>query len=112
MDFRIMKICRGSWAIGLRSSYQDPWNPTFDAGDVIVIEKAEDTGNLQKGDVITYLVIRQGDNAQDHQRTEHEGKTAYVTKGDYNNVEDRLACIRNRYRVSIRDFASPIWEIS
>ena len=80
--------------------------PTFDAGDVIVIE-AEDTGNLQKGDVITYLVSGKATTHRIISVTEHEGKTAYVTKGDYNNVEDRLAVYPEQIQGVYKGFRIP-----
>lgn len=81
--------------------------PTFDAGDVIVIEKAEDTGNLQKGDVITYLVSGKATTHRIISVTDHEGKTAYVTKGDYNNVEDRLAVYPEQIQGIYKGFLIP-----
>lgn len=64
--------------------------PTFDAGDMILLEPANDPENLQKDDVIAYLVGGKVTTHRIVQVTELEGKKMYITKGDYNNIEDRI----------------------
>ena len=66
-------------------------SPTFDTGDVILIKDVEDTANLQKGDVVCYLIANKATTHRIIQVAEKDGQPAYVTKGDFNNVEDRLA---------------------
>lgn len=65
--------------------------PTFDAGDVVFIKDVENPAALQKDDIICYLVSGKATTHRIIQVAEKEGETAYITKGDYNNVEDRLA---------------------
>lgn len=65
--------------------------PTFNAGDVIFIKNVEDPTALQKDDIICYLVSGKATTHRIIQVAEKDGETAYITKGDYNNVEDRLA---------------------
>jgi len=66
--------------------------PTFAAGDMILIRRTEDPAALQKGDVICYLT---GDGiAVTHrivQVAELDGQVRYVTQGDANNTADQLA---------------------
>lgn len=64
---------------------------TFMTGDLILVQKT-DAAELREGDVICYL---SGGQAITHRIVGLEqgpdGKTAYVTKGDANNAEDREA---------------------
>lgn len=64
--------------------------PTFNTGDMILLEPASDAENLHKDDVIAYLVGGKVTTHRIVQVTELEGKRMYITKGDYNNVEDRI----------------------
>ena len=64
--------------------------PTFDAGDMILLEPAKEPENLQKDDVIAYLIGGKVTTHRIVQVTELEGKKMYITKGDYNNIEDRI----------------------
>ena len=64
--------------------------PTFNTGDMILLEPAKDPENLQKDDVIAYLVGGKVTTHRIVQITELEGKKMYITKGDYNNIEDRI----------------------
>lgn len=64
--------------------------PTFNTGDMILLEPAKDPENLQKDDVIAYLVGGKVTTHRIVQVTELEGKKMYITKGDYNNIEDRI----------------------
>ena len=82
-------------------------SPTFDAGDAVIIENVENTENLQKGDVITYLVSGKATTHRIISVTEHEGKVAYITKGDYNNVEDRLAVYPEQIQGIYKGFHIP-----
>ena len=65
--------------------------PTFRAGDVILLKESKHPEELEVGDVACYLY---GGKATTHrviERFEADGKPRYIMKGDYNNVEDRLA---------------------
>jgi len=66
--------------------------PTFAAGDMILIRRVEDPAALREGDVICYLT---GEGvAVTHtivQVTELDGQVRYVTQGDANNTADQLA---------------------
>lgn len=64
--------------------------PTFNTGDMILLESVKDTDDLQKDDVIAYLVGGKVTTHRIVQVTELEGKKMYITKGDYNNIEDRI----------------------
>ncbi len=64
--------------------------PTFDAGDMILLEPAKDPDNLQKDDIIAYLVGGKVTTHRIVQISELEGRKMYITKGDYNNIEDRI----------------------
>ena len=64
--------------------------PVFSANGLIFI-KDVDTNTLEKGDIITFL---QGQTAITHRIEEvvkTDGVVSYVTKGDANNIADRLA---------------------
>ena len=66
-------------------------SPAFEAGDVILLKKTKTPEELEVGDVACYLY---GGKATTHriiERFEAEGKPRYIMKGDFNNVEDRLA---------------------
>jgi len=66
--------------------------PTFSAGDMIVIRRAEDPAGLKVGDVICYLTGEEI--AVTHtivQVTELDGEVRYVTQGDANDTADQLA---------------------
>lgn len=64
--------------------------PTFNTGDMILLEPAADAENLHRDDVIAYLVGGKVTTHRIVQISELEGKKMYITKGDYNNVEDRI----------------------
>ena len=66
-------------------------SPTFDAGDVILLKKTREPDKLEVGDVACYLYSGKATTHRIIERFEAEGKPRYVMKGDYNNVEDRLA---------------------
>ena len=67
--------------------------PAIETGDMIICRQAEANG-IQPGDVISYFdPAGNGTTIVTHRVvsvTEEEGKTAWVTKGDNNNSEDRL----------------------
>lgn len=65
--------------------------PTFDTGDMILLEPIKDIESLQKDDVVAYLIGGKVTTHRIVQVTELEGKRMYITKGDYNNIEDRIA---------------------
>ena len=65
--------------------------PAFYPGDVILIKDTENPSALQVGDVICYQYSGKATTHRVVQVLETEGKVSYVTKGDNNNVEDRLA---------------------
>lgn len=64
--------------------------PTFNTGDMILLEPAADAENLHSDDVIAYLVGGKVTTHRIVQVTELEGQKMYITKGDYNNIEDRI----------------------
>lgn len=67
--------------------------PTFDAGDMIVLEKV-DPETIEVGDVICYFAEEGKDTAITHRvmdvQTNEDGEPVFVTKGDANNTEDRV----------------------
>lgn len=71
-------------------------SPTFEAGDMILIKNVENPAALQKGDITCYLISGKATTHRIIQVAEKDGQTAYVTKGDFNNVEDRLAVMPNQ----------------
>ena len=66
-------------------------SPTFEAGDMILLKKTKKPDELEVGDVACYLYSGKATTHRIIERFEAEGKPRYVMKGDYNNVEDRLA---------------------
>lgn len=66
-------------------------SPVFEAGDMILIKNTENPSALQKDDIICYLISGKATTHRIIQVAEKDGQTAYITKGDFNNVEDRLA---------------------
>ena len=66
-------------------------SPTFEAGDVILLKKTKEPYNLEVGDVACSLYSGKATTHRIIERFEAEGKPRYIMKGDYNNVEDRLA---------------------
>jgi len=65
--------------------------PTFYPGDVILLKKTKEPEELEVGDVVCYLYSGKATTHRITERFEADGKTRYVMKGDFNNVEDRLA---------------------
>lgn len=65
--------------------------PAFYPGDVILIKDTDHPEALQVGDVVCYQYSGKATTHRVMQVLESEGKISYVTKGDNNNVEDRLA---------------------
>lgn len=78
--------------------------PTFDAGDMIILEKV-DPDEIAEGDVICYFFENDKESAITHRVVEvqeqADGSRIFVTRGDANNTEDRLAVtpdmIQGRY---------------
>jgi len=71
--------------------------PTFSAGDMILIRRTQDPAGLKEGDVICYLTGE--DIAVTHrivQVTELDGQVRYVTRGDANDSADQLAVSSDR----------------
>ena len=66
-------------------------SPTFEAGDMILLKKTKKPDELEVGDVACYLYSGKATTHRVIERFEAEGKPRYIMKGDYNNVEDRLA---------------------
>ena len=68
--------------------------PTFDAGDMIVLQEV-DPDTIQEGDVICYFVDNDKNEAVTHRvievQTGEDGTPVFVTRGDANNTEDRIA---------------------
>ena len=69
----------------------DSMSPTFDSGDLIVIQKVDPEG-LQVGDVITFHAIIDGQYTLNTHRIETinevDGLRSYTTKGDNNDLAD------------------------
>jgi signal peptidase len=66
-------------------------HPTFDAGDMILIQE-KDPDALKVGDVICFIK-EDSETAVTHrivEVTESEGRTAYVTQGDFTMTPDRV----------------------
>jgi len=77
MGYRLMTVLSGSMS------------PVIEAGDMIVAKNI-DPENIEIGDVITYRVDQ--DTFVTHrvmEITEQEGKLAFKTKGDANNIDDQ-----------------------
>lgn len=78
--------------------------PTFEAGDMIFLQKV-DPEAVQEGDVICYFADNDKNTAITHRvvgvETGEDGKPVYITRGDANNVEDRIGVtpdmIQGRY---------------
>ncbi|UTR05777.1 signal peptidase I [Alkalihalobacillus sp. LMS6] len=78
--------------------------PTFHAGDVIIIEQNEDVRN---GDVVTYMTPER--RLFTHRivgEAREDGKTFYTTKGDNNSIEDRLPIVDEQI-VGVHRFTIP-----
>lgn len=69
----------------------DSMAPTFNAGDLIVIQKC-DTAGLEEGDIVTFHAIIQNEYALNTHRIvkieEANGMRSYTTKGDNNEIAD------------------------
>ena len=66
-------------------------SPTFEPGDVILLKKTKVPEKLDVGDVACYLYSGKATTHRVIEQFEADGKPRYIMKGDYNNVEDRLA---------------------
>lgn len=69
--------------------------PVFDLGDLVLVRETQPE-SLQVGDIISF---REGESVITHrvkEIIEEEGQRKFVTKGDNNNVEDRIAVTENK----------------
>ena len=68
--------------------------PTFEAGDMIILQKV-DPNTVEEGDVICFFVDNDKNTATTHRvvdiQTGEDGGPIFVTRGDANNTEDRIA---------------------
>lgn len=73
----------------------DSMKPTFAKNDLIICREIDDIGNLQKGDVITYWTIIDGQKVRNTHRiveiNEVNGNKNFVTRGDNNSREDDIS---------------------
>lgn len=71
----------------------DSMYPEIESGDLIIC-KTVDAGSVKVGDVISFFdPAGNGSSIVTHrvvEITEEDGQLAFVTKGDFNNVEDKL----------------------
>lgn len=65
--------------------------PVFYPGDVILIKDIDTPETLRVGDVICYQYSGKATTHRVMQVLQTDGTVSYVTKGDNNNMEDRLA---------------------
>jgi len=68
--------------------------PTFKKGDMIICKEVNDVNKLEKGDVITFWTIIDGQRVKNtHRITEvknENGNISFITKGDNNSIEDTV----------------------
>jgi len=68
--------------------------PTFKKGDMIICKEVNDVNKLEKGDVITFWTIIDGQRVKNtHRITEvknENGNISFITKGDNNGIEDTV----------------------
>ncbi len=71
----------------------DSMSPTFRAGDLIIVKQV-DLYDLKKDDVITFYTIIDGMRVKNSHRiveiNDADGSRTFVTRGDYNQVNDDL----------------------
>jgi signal peptidase I len=76
----------------LKTVLSGSMEPTFKTGSIIAVKPIDDTSNLKKDDIITYM---QGENEFVTHRIinviDQDGKVAYQTKGDNNEDADMNA---------------------
>lgn len=74
------------------SVQSDSMKDEFEKGDLIISKAVDDSTAFQKGDIITFQTIIEGEDALNTHRivdvTETGGVEFYITKGDNNPVED------------------------
>ena len=72
----------------------DSMKPTFAKNDLILDKEIDDVKDLEKGDVITFWTIIDGQKVKNTHRitevNEINGSLSFTTKGDNNSVEDSL----------------------
>lgn len=79
--------------------------PEFNAGDMIFIQKTDPT-TLQEGDVICYYA-EGPETAVTHRIVEvqeQDGERMFITRGDANNTEDRIAVTEDMVQGKYMDF--------
>lgn len=73
----------------------DSMAPTFVENDLIIDREIDDISSLQKGDVITFWTLINGQKVKNTHRivevNEVNGNVSFVTKGDNNGINDSLA---------------------
>lgn len=72
----------------------DSMKPTFAKDDLIIDKEIDDIKSLEKGDVITFWTIIEGQKVKNTHRiveiNEVNGNISFTTKGDNNPIEDTL----------------------
>lgn len=72
----------------------DSMKPTFAKDDLIMCKEIDDVYSLQKGDVITFWTIIDGQKVKNTHRivdiTEIDGSRSFVTRGDNNQIDDTI----------------------
>lgn len=72
----------------------DSMKPTFAKDDLIMCKEIDDVYSLQKGDVITFWTIIDGQKVKNTHRivdiTEIDGSRSFVTRGDNNQIDDTV----------------------
>ncbi|MBO5557386.1 signal peptidase I [Ruminococcus sp.] len=72
----------------------DSMKPTFAKDDLIMCKEIDDVYSLQKGDVITFWTIIDGQKVKNTHRivdiTENDGSRSFVTRGDNNQIDDTI----------------------
>lgn len=72
----------------------DSMSPFVEAGDLVLDKKVDDISTLQKGDVITFWTIIEGERVLNTHRIKEvvnaDNYTYFITKGDNNKYEDPM----------------------
>ncbi len=72
----------------------DSMKPTFAKDELIMCKEIDDVYSLQKGDVITFWTIIDGQKVKNTHRivdiTEIDGSRSFVTRGDNNQIDDTI----------------------
>lgn len=72
--------------------------PEIDVGDVVIVKELEDNNEIKEDDVITFehnskVITHRVVDIKDEQ-----GNTAYITKGDNNNIEDSKSVYKDEIK--------------